>query len=100
MSHPRPWKHTIRIGDIWKNPEMTFEERKTALVTRIRSTPWCKNDADVAAVVRRLATNRTVKGFDAAWNDLYDLADADRVWIDRDLGPYGPGWSMRQEAAK
>lgn len=95
------WKDKVRIGDIWRNPDMTQQERKTALVKRFRESRWFKANPDLAAIVEELEDTETVEEFDVVWAALYDEADADRVWIDRDLGPYGPGWSMQTwEAAK
>lgn len=78
------WLATIRLGDVWKNPELSFEERRDAIVSRIKSSNWYGegDDLTLADIVDGLSEAEDADDFDDAWDALYDLADEDRVWID------------------
>jgi hypothetical protein len=36
---PRKWTHTVRLADVFHNEEMTFPERRAAIVARLRRIP-------------------------------------------------------------
>ncbi len=81
------WAKTIRLGTVWKNPDLTFEQRRDAIVRRLRASGWLEHsdfDDELGAVIDELAGSADPDAFDSTWNDLYILADWDRVWIDLD----------------
>lgn len=81
------WAHHISLVDIWKNEAMTFEARRDAVVARLRASGWLKDrdpedqDDEVMEIVWHLGDAPDADEFDGWWDDLYDHADADRVWI-------------------
>lgn len=80
------WAMTIKIGDVFHNEAMTFEQRRDAIVARIRASGWA-DDALVDREVWDLEMSMDVDEFDDAWSALYDRAGVDRVWIDTREGP-------------
>ena len=75
------WSLTIRLGDVFRNAELSFPERRDAIVRRIRRTRWAQ-DSRVAELLEELADTSDPDDFDGVWDELYDEADYDRVWID------------------
>jgi len=78
------WDRRINIADIWNDATMSFEEQRDALVARIRISGWLvgRNEFDrLVEVVDNLADAEDFNEFNAWWDELYDHADADRVWI-------------------
>ena len=78
------WAHHINLADVFHNDDPTFEEKRDAIVRRIRATMWfkgCHQDDDLVYLVEELAETEDSTSFDDLWDDFYDIADADRVWI-------------------
>jgi hypothetical protein len=81
------WGEKLRLGDVFHNDDLSFIERRDAIVTRIKATRWYR-DADphefdgLHDVVENLATEESPDDFDYWWDELYDLADVARVWIE------------------
>ena len=75
------------LADVFHNDDLTFIEKRDAIVARIKATRWHK-DADphefdgLVDIVENLATEESADDFDYWWGELYDLADRDRVWIE------------------
>lgn len=80
------WAHTVDLRDVFHSDTLSFTERRNAIVRILRATQWVK-DADRAEmdglfdIVVELAAAEDVEEFDGWWDELYDLADTDRVWI-------------------
>ncbi|MFD6400753.1 hypothetical protein [Nocardia sp. NPDC060249] len=81
------WAEKIDLSDVFRDPAMTFIERRDAIVARLKQSRWFK-DADphefdgVHDIVdEHLAEAENTDEWDAWWDELYDLADYARVWI-------------------
>lgn len=79
------WFETINLKDVFHSDELEFKDRRDIIVRRLRGSRWIK-DPD-----RRIALDHVVEGleesedyteFNGWWNELYDYADSDRVWIE------------------
>ncbi len=80
------WDRKLNVSDVFRNDAMTVPERRDAIVDRIRRSGWldgrgCFDDL-VELVNDHLAYAEDADEFDAIWDDIYDHADADRVWIE------------------
>jgi hypothetical protein len=87
------WEHKIRLGDVWQDEELDFEQRRNKIVARIRASAWFKGYGefdDLPQIVEELSGIEDADGFDEVWDSLYDIADYDRVWIDRSTLPRPP----------
>lgn len=85
------WKHTLKLGDVFHAEDMTFPERRDAIVARIRAAGWFKRAAadedfdfgyEITNIVDDLADADDPSAFDAAWEAFYDWADEQRVWVE------------------
>ncbi len=76
------WAKTIRLGDVFHNDNLTFEQRRDRIVRKIRRSGWPDDNPHVARLVDELAEADGVNYFDGVWTAIYDEANADRVWID------------------
>jgi hypothetical protein len=78
------WAHKINLADVFHNDDLTFEQKRDTIVRRIRATAWFKQYddwADLPQFVEELADAADGDEFDGPWDCIYDIADADRVWI-------------------
>lgn len=82
------WTLTIRLGDLvqqWKNGDINIAELADLVTTRLKESGWRAFtpyphtwDEKVAQV----QSAETPGEYEAAFEDLYDIADLDRVWIE------------------
>ena len=78
------WESKLRLADVFHNDDMTFEQRRDAIAARIRATRWFKSYDeydDLPMFVEELAGTEDNASFNAVWDEIYDIADTDRVWI-------------------
>jgi hypothetical protein len=78
------WDLTINLADFWNNEDLTFEQRRDKTVERIRQSPWFTEydeDSSLHALVEELADAADGDEFDGPWEEIFDLADIDGVWI-------------------
>lgn len=80
------WDRRINVSDVWRDENLTFEQRRDAIVARLNASPWIKNRDQsgfdqLGDIVYNLSTADDVEEFDGWWDELYDHADYDRVWI-------------------
>lgn len=79
------WDGKLRLADVFHNDNLTYEQKRDAIVARIRASAWfkrCDEYDDLPQFVEELADTRTPDEFDGPWDCIYDIADADRVWIE------------------
>lgn len=79
------WEYKIRLGDVWKNDELTFEQQRDAIVVRFRRSRWYLMSgahSDLHELIDELAEAEDAEDFDEAWVQIYNLADEDRAWIE------------------
>lgn len=82
MSVWSDWKHTFDLRDIWKNDDLTFEQRRDAITSRMREQPWFPRFEADTGLVADLADAQDVDDWDYWWDEFYDWADnGKRVWV-------------------
>ncbi|GAA1100218.1 hypothetical protein [Nocardiopsis metallicus] len=80
------WARDINLRDVFHNERLTFEEGRDAIVKRLKNTLLCQQ-ADVAEfngvyeTINDLGHAEDQEEFDGWRDELYDLADTDRVNI-------------------
>lgn len=78
------WTYTIRLADVFHNEAMTFQERRDAIAARLRNSQWLADAGEGSTLwylVDELADAGNTAEFDGPWQQIYDIADADRAWI-------------------
>ena len=80
------WDRTLDVSDLFHNNALTFTESRDAVVQRIKASPWYQNrDSagfdEFGEVVEFLSSAEDTAEFDEYWDQIYDQADSDRVWI-------------------
>lgn len=79
-----PWEHRINLSDVWRDDGLSFEQKRDAVVHRIRASTWFKGydeSDDLPQFTEELAGTQDIGEFDLVMVEIYDIADADRVWI-------------------
>jgi ASC-1-like (ASCH) protein len=76
-----PWSYTFRIDDLFHNDEISFEERRKAIVARMRKQPWFEAFETEEGIADDLETETDVDEWDYLWNQFYDWCDENRVWV-------------------
>lgn len=78
------WQHTIKLTGIIHNDELTFIEKRDAIVKKLKASSWYRRsdeDDELRETVEELSETTTIFDFDLVWSAIYDMADADKVWI-------------------
>jgi hypothetical protein len=75
------WAHHLDVSDGFHNEALTFEQRRDRIVARLRASAWHMDSETVQELTDELADSKNGDEFDGPWEDLYDEADHDRVWI-------------------
>lgn len=78
------WDRKIQLKDVFHNESLAFDQRRDAIVSRIKASGWLegRDDSDhLVLLVEELAEVGDADAFDEVWSDIYDEADHDRVWI-------------------
>jgi hypothetical protein len=78
------WEHRINLADIFHNDDLSFAEKRDAVVRRLRATTWfkAKDEYDsLSQYVEELSETEDIVGFGQVFDAIYDEADYDRAWI-------------------
>lgn len=78
------WNLTVDLKPFWNNEEIGFEEKRDKIVEAIKASKWREwtpYPDYFDELVDNVAAAENVDVFDCAWDEIYDLADDDRVWI-------------------
>lgn len=77
------WDYTLRLGDMFHDENMSFEQRRDEIVRRIRASRfWDEDDGELVTTVSDLSAAWDVDEFDQFWDKFYDWADWNRVWVE------------------
>ena len=82
------WKHNLYLAPMFHSEEMSLESKTKLIIMRIRSRPWFNEDfgyfqelEDLLEEMSDAGEADDVEWFDAVWNAMYDIFDAERVWV-------------------
>lgn len=73
------WLLTIDLRDAWSNDN--FFQARDLIVHKIRATRWPLINSEIDFLLDELSEVANTDEFDVLWNQMYDYADIDRVWI-------------------
>ncbi len=79
------WELTVDVSDEWEGfQERGFEESVKRIVDKIKRSGWrdlTPYPDTFDELVARLESSSDIGDFNEWWDELYDLADSDRVWV-------------------
>lgn len=73
------WKKHVDVSQWFHDDALSVADKAKAITDHLR--PLIGDDEDAAELLDELAHQDDADEFDYVWNDLYDWADANRVWI-------------------
>lgn len=79
------WNVTIKLADVFHSPHYTDEEKAQVIAERLKTSQWrywSEDASEFDRLVELLEKAESKAEFNEAWDELYDLADIDRVWIE------------------
>lgn len=76
-----PWRVQIELGDIFHDDDIPFPEKRDEIVKRVREGCKAFTTYELEEILDSLADCEDEDDFDTYWDDLYDWADENRVWI-------------------
>ena len=79
------WSMTLNLRGIFHNEQMTLEQRRDGIVAAVRASRWlhiAQDPEGLEEVLDELSGVDESGWFDAVWDQLYDHANIDRVWIE------------------
>lgn len=98
------WRESINVSDPWRDESLSIEEKAKDICDIFKSSKWYKKidelyesegidsvidtfgEDQIHAWVEEMETyieegELTVNLFDYMWDQMYDYADRDRVWV-------------------
>ena len=77
------WLHTLKLGDIFHDENMSFPAKRDEIVDRIRKASFYdEDDSELNDLIWDLDTADDLEEFDFVWNHFYDWCDRERVWLE------------------
>jgi len=74
----------VNLAEAFHNDAMTFEEKRDAIVALLRNSRWVTKADEcgrLREIVDNLAAGEDAEEFDGWWDEFYDEAGYDRIWI-------------------
>lgn len=76
------WAFTLKLDDVFHSEAIGFGNKRDIIVKRIREARWFDpEDMYLTEIVDELSLVDDVDEFDRVWDDFYDWADFNRVWV-------------------
>lgn len=80
------WDYTLDVAALWNSDTHTGPDRYRRIAERIKTSPWylerdTSGGDEFGETVDGLAQAQTAQEFNDYWDDVYDRADRDRVWV-------------------
>jgi len=79
------WTHRVYARNILHNDSLTVEQKRDKIVAALRKSRWLEDENRTSYVddlIDELSDTTTVEEFDCVWDEIYNAADRDRVWIE------------------
>ena len=81
------WKHTLDLTLTFHNDELSLEQKTSLIAAKIKSRPWYEEanyNGELELLLEEMVDagkENNVDHFDAVWDFIYDIFDADKVWV-------------------
>ena len=78
------WRHIVDVSQVFHEESMTYEGRRDRIVTQLRKLADKMGGADadlLSDLLDDLEGADNEDEFDSFWDEIYDWADDNRVWI-------------------
>jgi hypothetical protein len=81
------WKHRLDLSDFFHSDIYNLKEKALKTRRRIENAKWYSEanyNGELEMFLEELVdagNEDNVEHFDAVWNELYDIFDAERVWV-------------------
>jgi hypothetical protein len=79
------WDRKLKLGPIFHDESLTFAELRDTVVRKLRASTWFKSYDeydDLPQFTEELGDTEDRASFNDVLDEIYDIADADRVWIE------------------
>lgn len=75
------WREQIDVSAA-SNHSLPFETQRDRIVTAIRASRWyARQEDELEPLLGDMEQAQDGDEFDGPWSCIYDMADADRVWL-------------------
>lgn len=76
------WHSSIDLGYVFHDNDLSFTERRDTIVQRISTASFYDaDDLQLADIVYELSQAEDAEEFDFLWDEFYDWADVNGVWV-------------------
>jgi len=83
LGKPR-WSEKVNVADVFHDDDLGLAEKRDAIAARIKATRWYRSQDEFSPLheaVLGLSDAEDEDEFNGWCDEIYDLADWDRVWI-------------------
>ncbi|UDL16655.1 hypothetical protein SEA_ATUIN_262 [Arthrobacter phage Atuin] len=78
------WNHDLNISDFFHDDDLTITEKAEKISERLKSRPWFDGltyKEDLEGLLEELTDMEDADDFDMIWDQMYDIFDAERIWV-------------------
>lgn len=77
------WRYTVDVSHVFHDDDKSFEEKRDEIVATLRRSTWVKahGNGTLGPLIDVLAETQDTEEFDEHWDQVYDMADIQRAWI-------------------
>lgn len=77
------WDEKVEIKKYLHNDDLSFGQTRDRVVSALKASRWFRKEefSDLHDAVEEMADAETVEHFDLVLDAIYDMADADRIWL-------------------
>jgi hypothetical protein len=79
------WNKTVDVSSVFHNDDMSFIERRDAIVKKFRDAwpvSFTEDESlEINDILDELEETEDVEEFNSVWDEVYDWADYRKVWI-------------------
>lgn len=80
------WFHKLDLTDVFHNDDLTFEQKRNEIAHRIRTSRFfAADELYLTEIYQRIEDAEDTDEFDDVWEEFYDYADRERIWVATDL---------------
>ena len=78
------WNHKLDVSSFFHDDDLTITEKGEKISELVKSSTWFEGlyyKDDLEGLLEELSEVEDADDFDVLWDQMYDIFDAERVWV-------------------
>ncbi len=82
MAFPNKWKRSVDIGSTLRDEALSLAEKARIVADKLKTDPAFADETDDLLIcLVEAGEDGDVQEFDCLLSQIYDIADAERIWV-------------------